>query len=105
MRGATLLADARLVAAKDLRLEWRSRVILRQVVPFVVLVLLRFAFALDPDRVTLTQASPGLFWLAVLFSTLLAIHRVSGVEATDGVGDSLRLSALDPAGIFLGKSA
>lgn len=102
---ATLVADARLVAAKDLRLEWRSRVILRQVVPFAVLVLLLFGFALDPDRRILTEATPGLYWLAVLFSTLLAVHRSFGVEAEDGIGDALRLSALDPGGIFLGKSA
>lgn len=100
-----LLRDAGLVLAKDLRLEWRSRVIVSQVVPFAVLVLVLFAFALDPDRRVLTQATPGLFWLAVLFSTLLALQRAFGVEAADGVGDALRLSGLDPAGIFLGKVA
>ena len=101
----TLFHDAGLVLAKDLRLEWRSRVIVSQVVPFAVLVLVLFAFALDPDRRILTQATPGLFWLAVLFSTLLALQRAFGVEAADGVGDALRLSGLDPAGIFLGKAA
>jgi heme exporter protein B len=70
-----------------------------------VLVLVLFAFALDPDRRILTQATPGLFWLAVLFSTLLALQRAFSVEAADGVGDALRLSGLDPAGIFLGKVA
>ena len=101
----TLFHDAGLVLAKDLRLEWRSRVIVSQVVPFAVLVLVLFAFALDPDRRILTQATPGLFWLAVLFSTLLALQRAFGVEAADGVGDARRLSGLDPAGIFLGKAA
>ncbi len=33
------IADARLVAAKDLRIEWRSRVALAQTLPFAVLVL------------------------------------------------------------------
>ena len=45
------LRIARLVAAKDLRIERRSRVTLNQVVPFGVLVLVLFSFALDPDRV------------------------------------------------------
>jgi heme exporter protein B len=102
---ATMLHDASLVLGKDLRLEWRSRVIVSQVVPFAVLVLVLFAFALDPDRRILTEATPGLFWLAVLFSTLLALQRAFGVEAADGVTDALRLSGLDPAGIFLGKAA
>ena len=97
--------DAVLVAGKDLRLEMRSRVVVTQVVPFAVLVLVLFAFALDPDRRILGEATPGLFWLAVLFSTLLALQRGFSVEAADGVTDSLRLSGLDPAGIFLGKAA
>jgi len=97
--------DALLVAGKDLRLEWRSRVTTNQVMPFAVLVLVLFAFALDPDRRTLVQATPGLFWLAVLFSALLAIQRAFHVESVDGVRDALRLSGLDPAGIFLGKAA
>lgn len=102
---ATAVRDAGLVCGKDLRLEWRSRVIVSQVAPFAVLVLVLFAFALDPDRRILTEATPGLFWLAVLFSTLLALHRSFGVEADDGVTDALRLSGLDPVGIFLGKAA
>lgn len=101
----TLARDAALVLEKDLRLELRSRVIFSQVMPFGVLVLILFAFALDPDRRVLGEATPGLFWLAVLFSTLLALQRSFAVEAADGVTDSLRLSGLDPAGIFLGKAA
>ena len=100
-----MFQDARLVLGKDLRLEWRSRVTSNQLLPFALLVLILFAFALDPDRRILQQATPGLFWLAVLFSTLLAIQRAFTVETADGVADALRLSGLDPAGIFLGKAA
>jgi len=100
-----MVRDAGLVLGKDLRVERRSRVVVSQVLPFAVLVLVLFAFALDPDRRILNQATPGLFWLAVLFSTLLALQRTFGVEAADGVTDALRLSGLDPAGIFLGKVA
>ena len=102
---AVAVADARLVAAKDLRVEWRSRVVLSQLVPFAVLVLVLFGFALDPDRTVLERATPGLFWLAVLFSTVLALQRAFSVESADGITDALRLSGLDPAGVFLGKAA
>ena len=97
--------DALLVAGKDLRIEARSRVATNQVAPFAVLVLVLFGFALDPDRGVLARASAGLFWLAVLFATLLAVQRSFAVEAADRAGDGLRLSGLDPAGIFLGKAA
>ncbi len=97
--------DAVLVAGKDLRIEARSRVATNQVAPFAVLVLVLFAVALDADRRVLEQAAAGLLWVAVLLSTLLAVHRAQGVESAEGTGDALRLSGLDPAGIFLGKAA
>lgn len=93
--------DAALVAGKDLRIEARSRVATNQVAPFAVLVLVLFGFALDPDRGVLTRAAAGLFWVAVLFAGLLAVQRSFTVESADG----LRISGLDPAGIFLGKAA
>jgi heme exporter protein B len=97
--------DALLVAGKDLRIELRSRVVLHQVAPFAVLVLVLFAFALGPDRAPMVQGAAGLFWVAVLFAGVLAVQRSFAVEASDGTRDGLRLSGLDPAGIFLGKTA
>jgi heme exporter protein B len=96
--------DAALVAGKDLRIEVRSRVATNQVAPFAILVLLLFGFALEPDRGVLGQAAPGLFWIAVLLCTLLAVQRSFAVEAADSARDGLRLSGLDPAGVFLGKA-
>jgi heme exporter protein B len=101
----TLFRDALLVAGKDLRLELRSRVTTNQVAPFALLVLLLFGFALDADRPVLDRTTPGLFWLAVLFCTVLAVQRAFAVEAADGNRDALRLSGLQPAGILLGKGA
>ncbi|MFP5375720.1 MAG: heme exporter protein CcmB [Acidimicrobiia bacterium] len=97
--------DALLVAGKDLRIEARSRVATNQVAPFALVVLVLFGFALDPDRGVLARASAGLFWVAVLLSSLLAVQRSFSVESGDATGDGLRLSGLDPAGIFLGKAA
>lgn len=96
-------SDAALVASKDLRIEWRSRVALAQTLPFAVLVLVLFGFALDPDRGVLDRATAGLYWVAVLFSAVLVIQRSFAVDAAPGVAENLRLSGLDPAGVFLGK--
>lgn len=97
--------DALLVGGKDLRIEVRSRVTTTQVAPYAVLVLLLFGFAFDQNHSVLAQAAPGLFWMAVLLCTLLAIQRSFAVESADGARDGLRMSGLDPAGIFLGKAA
>lgn len=100
-----MFRDAALVAGKDLRVEARSRVSLNQIAPFALLLLLVFAFALDPDRGILTRVTPGLFWVAVLFSALLAIQRSFAMESADGSRDALRLAGLEPGGIFLGKAS
>ena len=100
-----MFRDAALVAGKDLRIELRSQVTTQQVAPFAILVLILFGVALDPDRGILDRASAGLFWVAVLFCSLLAIQRAFTIEAADGGRDALRLSGLDPAGIFLGKAS
>ena len=100
-----MLADARLIAGKDLRIERRARVATNQIAPFALLVLVLFAFALDPDRGILDRATAGLYWVAVLLSTVLAVQRAYALESADGLPDALRLSGLDPAAVFLGKTA
>ena len=100
----TLFRQALLVAGKDLRIEARSRVAVNQVLPFAGIVLLLFAFALDPNRGLLPRVAPGLFWVAVLLSGLLAISRAFAVEGENGVRDALRLSGLDGAAVFCGKA-
>ncbi len=97
--------DAVVVGSKDLRVEMRSRVTTTQVAPYAILVLMLFGFAFDQNHAILTQAAPGLFWMAVLLCSMLAVQRSFALEAADGARDGLRLSGLDPAGIFLGKAA
>lgn len=94
---------ARLVAAKDLRIEWRSRVVTNQVLPFAALVMVMFAFALDNDTI-LPRVAPGLVWLAAMFSLLVLVQRTFAVETADDALDALRVAGVGPAGIFLGKS-
>jgi len=95
---------ARRVAAKDLLVERRSRVLVNQVLPFSGLVMVVFAFALGTGGV-LERAAPGLVWLAVLFSSLTTIQRSFGLETADGALESLRVAGVDPIAIFLGKAA
>lgn len=108
-----MLHDAWLMARKDLRIEQGSRVVMGQILPFGALILILFGLAVSPDltvlgtdrRSVLAQASPGLFWMAVLFASLLALGRSFAIESSDGNLDALKMAGLDPAGIFIGKSA
>jgi hypothetical protein len=96
--------EAALIAGKDLRIETRARVISQQILPFGLIVLLLFAFALDPDRGVLQRVAPGLFWVTVLLAALLGVSRAFAIEAENGARDALRLSGLDGSAIFLGKA-
>jgi heme exporter protein B len=96
---------ARLVAAKDLRIEGRSRVLLWQVLPFAVLSLLLCGLALGPSHAGHSSSAPGLFYLVTLFVTLVMINRSQNLESAPGTRASIRTLGLDPAGVFLGKAA
>lgn len=107
-----MLRDTWLMAVKDLRIELTSRVVTAQILPFGLLVLILFGFAISPDlrvvgddgRSVIEEVAPGLFWLAVLLSALMALSRAFAVEAGDGNLDALRMAGIDPAGVFLGKA-
>ena len=95
---------ARLIAAKDLRIERRSRVVTNQVLPFAAVTMVLFAFALDTSDV-LERVAPGLVWLATMFSMLILVQRSFAIEADDGALDALRVAGVDPTAIFWGKAA
>lgn len=104
----------RLIAAKDLRIERRSRVMTNQVLPFAAVTMVMFAFALDAKGVrnpvtgqvtsVLDLVAPGLVWLATLFSLLVLVQRAFAIESDDGALDALRVAGVDPVAIYWGKS-
>lgn len=99
-----MIRDALLVAGKDLRVEWRSRVVTNQVAPFTLLIVVLFGFALDADTETLRDTAPGLFWVAVLLVAVLAVQRSASIETTDNAQARILLSDIDAPAVFLGKA-
>ncbi len=97
--------EAALVAGKDLRIERRAHRDGSECCPSGPIVLLLFAFALDPDRGVLRRVAPGLFWVTVLLAMLLAVGRAFAIETENGARDALRMTGLDGSAIFLGKAA
>jgi heme exporter protein B len=115
MSEMSLASSAWIVLRKDLAIERAARITLRQIIPFVVTLVVLFGFALDrvlvndplvsSDEVPVPFVVPGVFWLAVLFSLVLLAQRSINLELEDGAWDQLKLWGLDPAGVFLGKAA
>lgn len=91
------------IAGKDLRIEWRSRVVINQVLPFSGLVMVMFALALDDDAM-LQRTAGGLVWLATLFSLFMIVQRSYAVDTQDGALDAMRVADVDMQAMFLGKS-
>ena len=99
-----LLAGALLVAAKDLRIEIRTREIVTTTGFFAALVaiLTSVAFYTGPD--TTRRVGPGAIWLALAFSSVLAIGRTWQRERDDSALLALLVSPLPRGAIFLGKA-
>ena len=96
-----LRAEARIalaIAHKDALSELRGRHATVSTLFFAALVLLLFGFALGPDSRRLTEAAPGLLWLAIVFAGLLAVGRLHLVETEDGALEQLALYPVEDHG-------
>lgn len=100
-----LVRETAAVAAKDVRIEARSRYALGAVLPFAATVLIAFGLSIGPGRTLLQETAPGLLWLAVLFASILSFRRSYEAEGEDGALEGLLLAPVDKAAVFLGKAA
>jgi heme exporter protein B len=89
--------------AKDLRLEWRSRDVFNSMLFFAVLVVVIFSFSFDPSVEESRQMAGGLFWVAFLFSTIVALNQSWARELRNGVLDAYRVAPAPPESLFFGK--
>lgn len=101
----TFVRQAGVIARKDLRIEVRGRHAVGTLLPFAATVLVAFGFAFGPGRDVLQRTAPGLLWMALLFSAVMASRRSYQTETEDGALEGLLLAPIDKAAIFLGKAA
>jgi heme exporter protein B len=94
-----------LVMRKDLRVEWRSRVVTVQIVPFGVMALVLCGLAEGPVNVNQPGSAPGLFYVVLFLASLLIINRSRSLESARGTRASVSSLGLDPSAVFLGKAA
>jgi heme exporter protein B len=93
------------VFLKDLRIEIATREIVTTAAFFAALVaiLASVAFATGPQ--TTTRVAPGALWLAVLFSSVLALGRTWQREREESALAGLLVSPIPRAAIWCGKAA
>lgn len=99
------LRCAALIAAKDLRLELRSRDLLASGGLFAVTVLVTVSLVLPASGAARRDAAAGVLWISLLFAVLLAVGRATALEHEDHALEGLLLSPAPRESIFLGKLA
>lgn len=94
-----------LVFQKDLRIELRTGEILITTGFFSLLVAVMTSLSFYLDDVTARRVAPGVLWISVAFSGVLAMGRSWSRERDHDMMRGLLLSPLPRAAIFLGKAA
>lgn len=97
------LADVTAVAAKDLRIHWRSGTALTASLGFAAIALVIINFARDATALSGALMAPSALWVTLAFASTTALHRSFAVEAENAAGDLLRLSPIAPEAVFFGK--
>ena len=100
---AEFLRVALAVAAKDLRVELRSKTALISAVAFAALVLVIFNFARDAALVSREALAPSVLWITFSFSGVIALNRSFALERENAALDGLLLAPVSRSALFLGK--
>jgi heme exporter protein B len=98
-----MLRAAAQIAAKELRIELRSREILITTGLFAVLVVIMASLSFYVDDTAGRKMAPGVLWIAIAFSGVLAMGRSWAREREEDVMRALLLSPIPRAAIYLGK--
>lgn len=94
---------ALVIAAKDLRAEFRSRTALLSALVFAALVLVVFNFARDPTALSAEAIAPSALWITFTFGAIVALNRAFAIEREHAALDGLLLAPLPREALYLGK--
>jgi heme exporter protein B len=101
----TFLRAAWLVVRKDVLIEARSREIVYTTVFFAVSCVLVFAFGFVNEGRPVTDAAPGILWIAIAFSGTLALGRAFERERQHETLRALMIAPVDRPALYVGKLA
>ncbi len=102
--GAGYVRDAWIIAAKDLRIELRTREIVTTAGFFATLVAIMTSVAFSTGTATTTRIAPGAIWLSVAFASVLALGRTWQRERDDGAMLGILVTPIARASLFVGKA-
>lgn len=103
MKKPSLLKIIFNLVSKDIILELKSKETFYGLFLFSVLVFLLFNFSFGNKKDVITQAIPGILWIAFLFSGTLGVGKTFYVEKEEENIFWLMLLPIDRSNIFLAK--
>ena len=92
------------IAAKDLRAEFRTKEAINASLAFAIVILLLFSFAFDPELETTQEMSGGLLWIVFAFAGTLILNRSFARELPNDCLDALIAAPISGPALFLGKA-
>ena len=92
------------IVRKDLAIELRTGEMASSMFLLALLVVLVFAFTLEPERLVAAEFLAGLSWTTLLVAGTLALNRSFVLEREAGGLTGLALAPIDRGSIYLGKA-
>ncbi len=96
------------IAAKDLRIELRSKEMLSAMFLFALLMVLAFRFAFDQSvnsgSVVVSDLAAAALWICFSFAAIVGMHTSFAKERDRETLEGLLLCPVDRSAIFLGKA-
>ncbi|WP_418064580.1 heme exporter protein CcmB [Sedimenticola thiotaurini] len=93
-----MFSTFRALVGRDLLLAMRRRSDLFTTLFFFVIVVSLFPLGIGPEMKTLRLIAPGVFWVAALLASMLALERLFAVDFEDG---ALEQMLLTPQPLFI----
>ena len=99
-----MIAAARAILRKDLRIELRSKESVPAMTLFALTVYVLFHFGLDRDTLEGGLAA-GVLWVTLLLAAVIGVARLFAAEREQGGIDGLLLAPVDRTSLFVAKAA
>ena len=88
------------VVMRDLLLAMRNRSDILTTVFFFIIAISLFPLGVGPELNTLREIAPGVFWVAALLASMLALERLFAIDFADGTLEQMLLTP-QPATILV----
>jgi heme exporter protein B len=91
------------IVQRDLTLALRRRSDIFSALFFFIIVVSLFPLGIGPELDTLRQIAPGVFWVAALLASMLALEKLFAVDFEDGTLEQMLLTPQPDFILVLGK--